>query len=109
MPLDLPQPIAAFFAAENGNDPEALSLCFAADGVVQDEGRTLQGTTAIRQWMTEAKQKYQHTVEPLSVAEREGKTVVVARVTGQFPNSPLNLQHIFGLADGGIASLEIRI
>lgn len=30
--------------------------------------------------MAEAKKKYQHTVEPMEAVEREGKTVVVARV-----------------------------
>jgi len=36
--LDLPQPIAVYIAAENGNDLNAMAHCFADNAVVQDEG-----------------------------------------------------------------------
>jgi hypothetical protein len=58
--------------------------------------------------MREAKAKYQHTVEPLAVSHRDGLTVVTARVAGNFPNSPLDLQHVFAVEGGKIVSLEIR-
>ena len=58
--------------------------------------------------MKEAKAKYQHTAEPIEVASRGGNTVVVARVAGNFPNSPLDLEHVFTIEGGKIASLEIR-
>ena len=32
---------------------------------------------------------------------------VIARVAGTFPNSPLDLQHVFAVEGGKIASLEI--
>ena len=35
-------------------------------------------------------------------------TVVTARVAGAFPNSPLDLQHMFEVEGGKIVSLEIR-
>jgi hypothetical protein len=108
MTLHLPSPLAAYFAAENGNDPEALSQCFVGHAIVHDEGRTIEGPSAIKQWMERAKAKYQHTVEPLAVAERGGKTIVTATVSGNFPGSPINLEHIFGFEGGKIVSLEIR-
>jgi len=52
--------------------------------------------------------RYHHTVVPLSVAESDGATVVLARVAGHFPGSPVELQHTFRLDGGQIASLEIR-
>jgi hypothetical protein len=58
--------------------------------------------------MKEAKAKYHHTVEPLAVSHRDGLTVVTARVAGTFPNSPLDLQHVFAVEGGKIASLEIK-
>jgi len=35
-------------------------------------------------------------------------TIVTARVAGRFPNSPVDLQHVFVVEGGRIASLEIR-
>ena len=39
---------------------------------------------------------------------RDGATVVIARVAGDFPGSPVELQHAFRLDGGQIVSLEIR-
>lgn len=66
MPLDLPKPIAEYFAADHTRDAHALARCFAADGVVHDEGGTFRGTEAIRDWSAATREKYHHTVEPLS-------------------------------------------
>jgi len=108
MLLTLPTPVATFFAAQKEQNLDALAGCFAEHAVVHDEGRTIDGPPAIRQWMKEAKAKYQHTTEPREVTSRDGKTVVVARVAGNFPNSPLDLEHVFTIEGGMIASLEIR-
>jgi limonene-1,2-epoxide hydrolase len=107
MTVSLPEPIATYVAAENADDTMALAACFAADAVVRDEGRTIRGLEAITAWKVESKRKYQHTVEPLDVAEADGRTVLTARVTGQFPGSPVELRFAFGLVAGRIASLEI--
>jgi hypothetical protein len=108
MSIDLPKPIAAYFAAEHAEDTGALSRCFAADGVVRDEGGAFTGTDAIERWNATAHAKYHHTVVPLGATERDGATVVVARVAGDFPGSPVDLQHVFRLDGEKIASLEIR-
>jgi hypothetical protein len=107
MPINLPEPIAACFAAENAGDVEALARCFARDGVVHDEGGTFTGTAAIERWNAEARAKYHHTVVPLSVAARDGAIVVLGRVAGEFPGSPVDLQYTFRLDGEKIASLEI--
>ena len=106
--MTLPRPVAAYFAAEKNKDADAVALCFVADGVVRDEGQTARGLPAIKEWNAEARKKYNHTVEPLDSVLREGKIVVKARVSGNFPNSPLTLEHIFELGGDKIASLEIR-
>jgi SnoaL-like domain len=108
MSITLPEPIAAYFAAEQAEDARALARCFASDGVVHDEGGTFTGTTAIEQWNANARSKYHHTVEPLSATERDGATVVTGRVTGEFPGSPVNLEHAFRLNGDKIVLLEIR-
>jgi SnoaL-like protein len=108
MSIELPQSIAAYFAAEKRADADALARCFADEGIVRDEGRTFEGVAAIKQWNIEAREKYHHTVEPIEVIERDGKIVVIGKVSGNFPNSPVNLEHIFSLEGGKIKSLQIR-
>jgi ketosteroid isomerase-like protein len=108
MSTALPKLVADYFAAENRGDTEALLQCFIDHALVRDEGRTIEGAGAIKQWMLDAKKKYQHTAEPIETVERDGKTVVIAKVSGNFPNSPVNLEHIFGFEGDKIASLEIR-
>lgn len=107
MPVQLPSPIDLYVASENAGDMEALAACFAADGVVHDENRTIKGPAAIRAWMTEAHEKYHHTVEPLAVASDNGAIVMTGKVSGAFPNSPVNLDFNFVVSDGKITSLRI--
>jgi len=108
MSIDLPTPIAVYIAAENRGDTEALAECFAEHAVVRDEGQTIEGLAAIKRWKAETRKKYQHTVEPLASAEKDGKTIVTSRLTGNFPGSPIELQFIFRLDGDKIVSLEIR-
>lgn len=108
MSTHLPKPIALYFRAENSNNPDDLAACFAADATVLDEGHTFEGLAAIKQWKVETKKKYNHTVEPLEAEERDGKTVVKSKVSGNFPGSPVTLEFSFGLKGDKIASLEIH-
>ena len=108
MSVDLPTPIAIYIAAENRGDTEALAKCFAEDAVVRDEGHTIEGLTAIKQWMAETKRKYQHTVEPLASTQKGDKTIVTNRLTGNFAGSPIELEFVFTLDGDKIVSLEIR-
>ena len=108
MPLDLPAPIAEYFTAERARDLLALAHCFVDDGVVRDEGGTFSGTTTIRDWSAAAGKRFQHTAEPLSVIHRDGATIVAGRIAGDFPGSPVTLDHVFRLDGDKISSLEIR-
>jgi ketosteroid isomerase-like protein len=108
MSIDLPAPIAIYTAAENRGDAKALAQCFAEHAVVRDEGQTIEGLAAIKRWKAETRKKYQHTIEPLASTQKEGKTIVTNRLTGNFPGSPIELQFIFRLDSDKIVSLEIR-
>jgi hypothetical protein len=107
MSIHLPPPIDLYVRIENSGEVEALSGCFAPDATVRDEGRTYEGLAAIKQWKAETKKKYRHTVVPLEVADRDGKIVLKARLTGDFPGSPVLVGFSFVLEHGRIASLEI--
>lgn len=106
--LILPEPIAAYFAADR-QSPQALARCFTAQAVVKDEGRTYAGLPAIQAWKTQASAQYTYTVEPLALERGDGMQVVRGRVTGNFPGSPVDLQYRFRLERGLIASLEITV
>jgi ketosteroid isomerase-like protein len=103
----LPTPIAVYIAAENRGDAEALAQCFAGDAVVRDEGQTIEGLAAIKQWTAETRRKYRHMIEPLASAQKGGKIIVTNRLTGNFPGSPIELEFVFTLHGDKIVSLEI--
>ena len=104
--LELPAPIAAYFAADR-NDTEAFGHCFSADAVVTDENRTYTGVAAIKAWKAESAAKYSYTCEPFAVDQKAGVTTVSGRVTGNFPGSPVDLRYVFELERGKIATLKI--
>jgi SnoaL-like domain len=104
--LNLPKPIAAYFAADK-NDGEAVSQCFTENAVVKDEGHTYNGRAAIKAWKTAASAKYEYTSEPVASEEKDGKTIVTSHLVGNFPGSPVDLRFFFELAGDKIASLEI--
>ena len=106
MTINLPKPIDAYFAADRG-DSEALARCFTNDAVVKDEGHTYDGLAAIKQWKTDSATKYTYTSEPFACEEKDGKTIVTSRLTGNFPGSPVDLRFFFGLEGEKIAFLEI--
>ena len=108
MPTELPEPLAAYFAAKNRHDIEGMLAPFAADAIVWDEGQERSGHPAIREWMVETTRKYRVTVEVTGVAVDNDRTLVAALVSGNFPGSPATLHYAFTLEGGSIARLEIR-
>lgn len=101
------EPVASYIAGANARDIDMVTACFAEDAVVKDEGRTRQGTAAIREWVEEVSEKYHPTVEVLDVAETDGKTILRGRVSGSFPGSPIDLSYAFTLNGEKITRLEI--
>ena len=103
--LTLPEPIAAYFAAEH--NPEALPQCFTTQAVMKDDGHSYTGIGAIKTFMAEASAKYSAVSVPFAIERDDGFQLVRANVTGNFPGSPIVLSYRFGLERGLIASLEI--
>jgi hypothetical protein len=104
--LNLPEPIAAYFAADQ-RDGEAVARCFTKRAVVKDEGHTHSGLAAIKGWKAKASAKYSYTSVPFAVEQRDGRYIVTSRLTGNFPGSPVDLRYAFRLERGKIALLEI--
>ena len=109
MPVDLPEPLTRYFAAQNALDADLMTACFATDAVVHDEGGTYIGSKAIRDWKDDTIAKYGISIDPLNATQQDDKTVVVARVAGNFPGSPANLTYAFSVSpDGLIRTLDIH-
>ena len=104
--LNLPKPIAAYFAADRG-DGEAVSQCFTDNAVVKDEGHTHNGRAAIKKWKTDTSGKYQYASKPFACEEQDGIIVVTSHLVGNFPGSPVDLRYFFKLEGDKIGSLEI--
>ncbi len=103
----LPGPVDNYLAAEKVKDVDKLALCFAADALVHDEAHDYRGRDAIRAWKKEADAKYSYVLEPLNATVKENVVKLRARLTGNFPGSPIELDHKFTIAEDKIVSLEI--
>src|SRR5258707_8017086 len=108
MSIDLPDAVARYIAAQSRADAAGLARCFAEHAIVRDEGQIIEGLAAIGQWKAETIRKYQYTVAPLAAVQKDGTTVVICRLTGNFSGSPIELQFVFALDGDKIASLEIH-
>lgn len=107
MTIELPESIKQYFSAGNTTNLQGLRDCFTKDAVVFDEGGAFRGLAAIAAWFSQAKQKYQFSVTPLSLATKDQHQLVLATVSGNFPGSPIQLQYAFLLHDNKIQSLQI--
>lgn len=105
--MKLPASVQVFFDAEKSAGGAAPVSAFAPDAVVGDEGKTHVGRDAIAAWWRAAKAQYRHTAEPREMFTENGRTVVRAEVTGQFPGSPAVLTFAFQIKNGRIGALEI--
>jgi len=106
MSLEMPKPIADYFAADRG-DGDAVARCFTEAATVIDEENTYSGRAEISRWRTDAAAKYSYTAEPIALEEHDGAMVVTSHLVGDFPGSPVDLTYSFVLEGDKIASLEI--
>ena len=107
MAIELPAAIAAYFAADQKGDAQALAQCFAPSAIVIDEGNTYEGREAIQDWIAHASTEYSYTVEPIALTEEAGRIVVTSHLVGNFPGSPVDLRYRFIIDGHEIAQLEI--
>jgi hypothetical protein len=108
MTLDLPGPVAAYVAADKAKDLELVARCLADDALVHDEERDYRGIDAIKAWKQQADAKYQYVMEPLDASVSDETVKLHARLTGDFPGSPVEVDYTFTLANDKITSLEIQ-
>lgn len=56
MKLEIPKPIASYFAADKSKS-ETISQSFTENAIVKDEGHTYNGRSAIKKWKADASTK----------------------------------------------------
>jgi hypothetical protein len=109
MPIELPEPIARYVAAQNARRVDAMLAPFTDTAVVRDEGQEYRGTSSIQGWMEATTAKYHPTVEVLDVRDAGENVLVSVSVSGTFPGSPIRLHYDFTLDRDRVARLEINV
>lgn len=107
MTTNLPGVLAQYLAAASRFDSDAATECFTPDAVVEDRTRKLVGREAIRDWVEEGMAKYHALAVPLRAVWDGVHGHLVARFTGDFPDSPRELDLEFTLRDDRIARLSM--
>lgn len=107
MQIPMPEPVRLYFQSEAYDDTGRLADVFTADAVVTDEQRTHQGVEAIRAWKSASKAATKYAVTPVSAEPDQDGVLVMGRVVGDFPGSPVMLRYRFALDGERISALEI--
>ncbi|GGO27005.1 DUF4440 domain-containing protein [Micromonospora parathelypteridis] len=109
MAVDLPDVIDRYFRAVDDRDLDAFVACFADTASVADDDRVYDGRAAIRAWRQKTMDATSYTSEPVRVTPQAGDSyLVLSRVSGDFPGSPIELRYRFTLRDDLIGALDIR-
>jgi hypothetical protein len=110
-PAGLPAPVAAFIAATNACDADALIGCFAEGALVNDQLRDYWGLDAIKAWAEREIIGDKVTMKVIRVVEHFGDAIVTAHVDGNFDKTglpaPLVLAFHFTLRGDRIVRLII--
>lgn len=106
--IDLPKPIKRYFDAERARDVRAQMLCFSEDALVHDEGQDHRGLAAIAAWKRAVQSKLEYECEPLAASVEGDCVSVLVGLTGNFPGSPVELDHKFTLNGDKISALTIE-
>ena len=107
MNINLPPVIDAFFRATNTREFADFLSLFTGDAHVNDEANDHYGKE-IATWIDQATADTKPTADVTGITDGNGQFVVTARVSGEFPGSPIQLTYYFTLKDDKIATLLIN-
>ena len=107
MSITLPPAVQDFFDGKNArNLPLALSG-FSSDPIVKDEHHEYIGPDAIAEWLKSSTVQYDDQVTVQGIEADGTDVVVLGKVSGTFPGSPIVLRFRFAIAEGKILQLAI--
>jgi len=107
MTLRLPDALQTYFDVSNGGDVAQLASCFCPQATVFDENQRHVGIAAIEAWQHKVRKAFVFQVQPLQARQGKNGLSVLTRLAGNFPGSPVQLNHVFTLEGDLIRSLEI--
>lgn len=107
MLLELPNPIAAYVAANAQLDVESMLETFTADAVLRDNGAVFKGQAEIRRLIEEAVVPVKAIFAPDTAHQDGGQVVVEGPAHGDFAGSPIRFTYRFTLDGEAIKALEI--
>jgi ketosteroid isomerase-like protein len=107
MSVKLPRLIETYVKAHNAYDEDAELACFSENATVLDEGETLTGKKAIREWMEKTRKKYTPQLKPLGIEEKGDEVIVTTEVSGTFDGSPVTLDYHFTIRNNLIEDLRV--
>ena len=111
MATSLPPVVAAYLAAVNAFDVDAIVATFAPGAYVNDARREINGVDAIRRWAEKEMAGDHVTMEPLEVIDHYGDTIVRSRYDGTYDKTNLPTELVmsdyFSVRDGKIVSLAV--
>lgn len=110
-PSNLPAPVAAYIAATNNFDIEALMATFAEDALVNDHRNEFDSLDAIRNWAQREIIDGRVTMDVTGATCRGNTAAVSAAIDGNFDKTglpdPLVLTFYFSVSGGRIVQLII--
>ncbi|HBX46444.1 nuclear transport factor 2 family protein [Limibacterium fermenti] len=109
MELKLPKVVLDLLTAQKNYDSDAYADCFSETALVIDEEKEYKGKKAIRDWIENANQQFNTTMEPTKYSETDSKAIITAVVSGDFDGSPVALDYHLETEDNKIARLEITL
>jgi SnoaL-like domain len=111
--LQLPVPISAFIEATNAHETDELFAALSADAVITDEGHEYRGIAAIKQWSDERYIGAKVVLEAVNVINRDHKTIVMAKVDGNFDKTglpdPFYMDLHFVVDGNKVSALDFRL
>jgi hypothetical protein len=111
--LQMPQAIAAFVAATNAHNTDEFLATLADNAVLTDEGQNYRGIGAIKTWSDERYVGAKVTLDVVKVVNSDDKTIVTAKVDGNFDKTglpdPFLMDFHFTTNAGKISELNTRL
>ncbi len=105
----LPKPIADYIEANARLDVDGMLAPFAADAVLFDLERRLEGPAELRTLFEEEVVAVKAIFTPDGVRGENGKVVVEGPAHGDFKGSPIRFTYAFTLENDAIRLLEITL
>jgi hypothetical protein len=102
------KPITNYVDANNDKNKIKLIGLFTREGTVIDEGIYYKGIDAIKIWRRKMNAAYDMTLEIVGGSNVKDGIMVDILYTGDFPGSPVIVEHHFILENNLIAYLKIK-